>query len=256
MIKMKLISWNVNGIRACITKGFFEFLEEENPDFLCIQETKMQEGQADLERPGYFRYMFSAEKKGYSGTHIYAKKEAMNVVYGVPGIDNNEGRVITLEYKDFFLVTAYVPNSKQGLLRLDYRMHFDDVIRGYLGELSTKKGVVYCGDLNVAHNEIDIKNPKGNRKNPGFSDEERAKFGELLDSGFVDTYRTMYPETVKYSWWSYRFQSRLKNYGWRIDYFLVNKGFFNKVTRADILDDVLGSDHCPVLLELDESVEA
>jgi len=253
---MKFISWNVNGIRACIKKGFFEFLEEEDPDFLCIQETKMQEGQADLDRPGYVRYMYSAEKKGYSGTHIYAKKEALNVTYGVPGLENNEGRVITLEYQDFYLVTAYVPNSKQGLTRLEYRMYFDDILREYLNTLSKTKGVIYCGDLNVAHEEIDIKNPKTNHKNPGFSDEERAKFSELVNSGFVDTFREMHPETVKYSWWSYRFQSRLKNYGWRIDYFMVNKEFFSNVKRADILDDVLGSDHCPVLIEVDSSVKA
>lgn len=252
---MKFISWNVNGIRACIKKGFFDFLEEENPDFLCIQETKMQEGQADLDREGYFRYMYSAERKGYSGTLIYAKKEPLNVVYGIDGLDNNEGRVITLEYKDLYLVTAYVVNSKQELLRLEYRTKFDDIMRAYLSKLKETKHVVYCGDLNVAHNEIDLKNPKGNRKNPGFSDTERERFGLLLDSGFSDTYRTIYPDTVKYSWWSYRFQSRLKGYGWRIDYFVVDNEFMNKVNRADILDQVLGSDHCPVLIEVDDSVE-
>lgn len=243
---MKLISWNVNGLRACKTKGFDEFFSSENADIFCIQETKMQEGQAELDKDGYYMYMSSAIKKGYSGTLVYTKIKPLSVVYGVNGLYNDEGRVITLEYDNFYLVNVYVPNSKEGLLRLDYRMEFEDNFREYLNSLKEKKNVILCGDLNVAHKEIDIKNPKTNLRNPGFTVEERDKFSLLLDSGFKDTFRTLYPETVTYSWWSYRFKAREKNAGWRIDYFVVNDSFMSCVKDSLILTQVFGSDHCPV----------
>lgn len=243
---MKLISWNVNGLRACKSKGFDEFFKAEDADIFSIQETKMQEGQADLEIDGYYRYMSSAEKKGYSGTLVYTKIKPLSVVYGVNGLYNDEGRVITLEYEDFYLVNVYVPNSKEGLLRLDYRMEFEDNFRAYLNSLKEKKNVILCGDLNVAHEEIDIKNPKTNLRNAGFTIEERTKFTELLNTGFVDTFRSLYPETITYSWWSYRFHARENNAGWRIDYFVVNDKFMSRVKDSLIYTDQFGSDHCPV----------
>ena len=246
---MKFISWNVNGIRACKTKGFDDFFKESNADFFSIQETKCQEGQIDLDVEGYFRYQSSAIKKGYSGTLIYAKNEPLSVVYGINGNYNDEGRVITLEYDNFYLVNAYVPNSQEGLKRLDYRMVFEDEMRNYLSSLN--KPVIYCGDLNVAHERIDIKNPDANVKNAGFSIEERNKFTELLNAGFKDTFRTLYPEKVIYSWWSYRFNARANNAGWRIDYFVVSDSIMDKVKNAEILNDIYGSDHCPVTLEID-----
>ncbi len=248
---MKLISWNVNGLRACMTKGFNEFFLEEDADIFCIQETKMQEGQADLAKDNYYMYMSSAIKKGYSGTLVYTKIKPLSVVYGVNGLYNDEGRVITLEYDNFYLVNVYVPNSKEGLLRLDYRMEFEDNFRTYLNSLKEKKNVILCGDLNVAHKEIDIKNPKTNLRNPGFTVEERDKFSCLLESGFKDTFRTLYPETVTYSWWSYRFKAREKNAGWRIDYFVVNDSFMEHVKDSKILTQIFGSDHCPVELIID-----
>jgi len=248
---MKFISWNVNGIRACIGKGFNEFFESENADILCVQETKMQEGQAELDKEGYHRFMSSAEKKGYSGTLVYSKKKPLNVIYGINEKYNDEGRVITLEFENFYFVCAYVPNAQDGLKRIDYRMEFEDDMRVFLSNLKTKKPVVYTGDLNVAHNEIDLKNPKANVGNPGYSNEERGKFNELLSSGFVDTFRYLNPEKVLYSWWSYRFSARAKNIGWRIDYFLVSDDVKDKVTNSTILTDVLGSDHAPVMLEID-----
>ena len=247
---MKFISWNVNGLRACVGKGFDEFFERENADIFCIQETKMQEGQADVEKQGYHRFMSSAEKKGYSGTLVYSKKEPINVVYGVNGKYNDEGRVITLEFENFFFVCAYVPNSQEGLKRLDYRLVFEDEMREYLSELKSKKPVVYTGDLNVAHNEIDLKNPKTNTKNAGFTFEERTKMTQLLNSGFVDTFRFLYPEKILYSWWSYRFNARANNAGWRIDYFLTSEGIKEKIVDSGIYTDVLGSDHAPVFLEI------
>ncbi|MEE3486719.1 MAG: exodeoxyribonuclease III [Bulleidia sp.] len=251
---MKLISWNVNGLRACEKKGFREFFLSEDADLFAIQETKMQEDQLEdsLKFEGYHRYMNSAERKGYSGTLVYAKKEPLSVTYDIEGDDSKEGRVITLEYPDFFFVCAYVPNSKEGLARLDFRMQWEDALRRHLVKLDQKKPVIYTGDLNVAHEEIDIKNPDTNHMNPGFSDEERAKFSELLSAGFSDTFRTLYPDTVKYSWWSYRFKAREKGIGWRIDYFVVSRRLLDRVKDAGIRDDVFGSDHCPVSLELTE----
>jgi exodeoxyribonuclease-3 len=248
---MKFISWNVNGIRACIGKGFNEFFDNENADILCVQETKMQEGQADLEKEGYFKYMSSAVKKGYSGTLVYSKIEPLNVIYGINEKYNDEGRVITLEFDNFYFVCAYVPNAQDGLKRIDYRMEFEDDMRAFLSELKTKKPVVYTGDLNVAHNEIDLKNPKANVGNPGYSNEERGKFNELLNAGFVDSFRFLNPEKVLYSWWSYRFSARAKNIGWRIDYFIVSDDIKDKIINSTILTDVLGSDHAPVMLEID-----
>jgi len=243
---MKLISWNVNGLRACMEKGFRDVFNEMDADFFSIQETKMQEGQADLEIDGYYRYMSSALKKGYSGTLVYTKIKPLSVVYGVNGLYNDEGRVITLEYEDFYLVNVYVPNSKEGLLRLDYRMEFEDNFRAYLNSLKEKKNVILCGDLNVAHEEIDIKNPKTNLRNAGFTIEERTKFTELLNTGFVDTFRSLYPKTITYSWWSYRFHARENNAGWRIDYFVVNDKFMSRVKDSLIYTNQFGSDHCPV----------
>ncbi len=248
---MKLISWNVNGLRACVGKGFFEFLEREQPDMMCLQETKLQPEQAPGVE-GYYDYWNSADKKGYSGTAIFSKTEPITVTYDI-GIDvhDHEGRVITAEYPEFYLVTVYVPNSQDGLKRLDYRMTWEDDFRAYLQALDQKKPVIVCGDMNVAHKEIDLKNPKTNRKNAGFTDEERAKMTELLDAGFVDTFRHFYPEVEGvYSWWSYRFKAREKNAGWRIDYFLVSERFIDRVKDARILTDVFGSDHCPVVIEL------
>lgn len=250
---MKFVSWNVNGFRAVLNKGFEEIFREIDADFFCLQETKMQEGQADFHPEEYNEYYNCAERKGYSGTAIFARKslgEPLSVAYGINGSHNDEGRVITLEYPDFYLVTCYVPNAKDGLARIDYRCEFEDAIREYMAGLDKKKPVIYCGDLNVAHNEIDLKNPGPNRGNAGFSDEERGKFGELLAAGFTDTFRNMYPDEVKYSWWSYRMKARERNAGWRIDYFLVSNRLADKVKTAEILNDVYGSDHCPVAIEI------
>ena len=248
---MKMVSWNVNGIRACMGKGFMDFFQEIDADIFCLQETKMQPGQLEIETPGYFQYMNSAEKKGYSGTMVFTKKEPIHVTYGL-GIEehDHEGRVITCEYEDFYLVTVYTPNSKDGLLRLDYRMVWEDDFKTYLHKLNESKPVIVCGDMNVAKEEIDLKNPKTNRKNAGFSDEEREKMRILQNSGFVDSYRYLYPDKVEYSWWSYRFKAREKNAGWRIDYFLVSEESKDKIKEAKIHTDVFG-DHCPVSLEID-----
>ncbi len=253
---MKLISWNVNGLRAVINKGFKEFFKEIDADIFSIQETKMQEEQLDENIlkifKGYNAYWNSAEKKGYSGTAIFTKQKPLNVIYGIGKEEHDkEGRVITLEFEKFYMVNIYTPNSKRELERLDYRQIWEDEIRAYLLELNTKKPVVMCGDLNVAHNEIDLKNPKTNRKNAGFTDEERAKMTELLNAGFVDTFRYKYPEVEgKYSWWSYMFHAREKNAGWRIDYFIVSENLKDKIEDAKILADIYGSDHCPVELDL------
>jgi exodeoxyribonuclease-3 len=247
---MKMISWNVNGLRACVGKNFMDFFNEVDADIFSLNETKLQEGQIDLQLDGYHQYWNYAEKKGYSGVAVFTKKEPLNVTYGL-GIEEHdkEGRVITLEFEDFYYVACYTPNSKNELLRLDYRMIWEDEMRKYLVSLKAKKPVVYCGDLNVAHNEIDLKNPKTNRKNAGFTDEERAKMTELLESGFIDTYRYFYPDTEGvYSWWSYRFKAREKNAGWRIDYYIVSDDFKDRIKDAKIHTEVLGSDHCPVEL--------
>ncbi len=248
---MKLISWNVNGIRACITKGFYDFLEQESPDILCIQETKMQAGQVEIESPGYFQYHNSAKKKGYSGVMLFTKEKPINVTFGMQiEIHDDEGRIVCAEYNDFYFVGCYTPNSQNELKRLAYRMQWEVDFLNYLKSLEKHKPVILCGDLNVAHQEIDLKNPKSNRKNAGFSDEERLAMTTLLDSGFIDTYRYLYPEKIEYSWWSYRFNARKNNAGWRIDYFIVSKSLENKIQEAKILTDVYGSDHCPVLLEI------
>lgn len=250
---MKLISWNVNGLRACITKGFEEFFDEIDADFFCLQEIKLSEGQIDFEKEGYHGYWNYAKKKGYSGTAIFAKKEPISVAYGI-GIEEHdqEGRVITLEYDNFYMITVYTPNSQNELARLDYRMVWEDDFKEYLLKLKSKKPVIVCGDLNVAHEEIDLKNPKTNRKNAGFTDEERNKMTVLLESGFIDTFRHFYPDqTDIYSWWSYRFKAREKNAGWRIDYFLASEELKDKLLGAKIHTDILGSDHCPVELEVD-----
>ena len=246
---MKFISWNVNGLRAVAGKGFADAFVTLDADFFCLQETKLQAGQVDLEFPGYRSFWNYADKKGYSGTAIYTKHEPLSVRYGI-GIDehDHEGRVITLEYPDFFLVCAYVPNSQDGLRRLDYRMRWEDDMRAYLCGLP--KPVILCGDLNVAHREIDLKNPSSNRRNAGFTDEERAKFGILLDTGFVDTWRFQHPDEVKYSWWSYRFNARANNAGWRIDYFIVSEALRGRIVSTDIHNEIFGSDHCPVELVL------
>ncbi len=249
---MKLISWNVNGLRACITKGFFDFFEQEDADIFCLGETKMQPGQAQIETPGYRQYWNSAQKKGYSGTAVFTKEEPLSVSYGL-GIEchDQEGRVITLEFPQFYLVNVYTPNSKDGLARLDYRMKWEDDFLVHLKALDAQKPVILCGDLNVAHQEIDLKNPKANRKNAGFTDEERGKMTQLLSSGFADTFRTLYPDaTDRYSWWSYRFKAREKNAGWRIDYFIVSNRLLPQVEDALIYSDIYGSDHCPVGLLL------
>ena len=247
---MKLISWNVNGIRACVGKNFMEFFNEVDADIFCLQETKLQENQIDLQLEGYYQYWNYAKKKGYSGTSLFTKKEPLNVIYGM-GIEEHdqEGRLITLEFEDFYMVTVYTPNSQSELKRLNYRMKWEDDFKKYLKELDKKKPVIVCGDLNVAHKEIDLKNPKTNRKNAGFTDEERNKFTELLNAGFIDTFRYFYPtEENIYSWWSYRFKAREKNAGWRIDYFCVSEKMKDRLESAKIHTEVLGSDHCPVEL--------
>lgn len=247
---MRLVSWNVNGIRACLTKGFKDFFDTINADIFSIQETKMQEGQADISIEGYYHYMSSAIKKGYSGTLIYTKIKPLNVYYGINEKYNDEGRLITLEFDNFYLVNSYTPNAQEELKRIDFRMEYEDDLRAYLTNLNSHKPVILCGDLNVAHNPIDLKNPKQNEQNPGYSIQERTKFQELLKAGFTDSYRHLYPNKIEYSWWSYRFQARLKNIGWRIDYFIVSNSINNKINDAAILTNILGSDHCPVLLEI------
>ena len=248
----KLISWNVNGLRACVGKGFLDFFREAEADVFCIQESKLQEGQIDFEPEGYFCYWNYAVKKGYSGTAIFAKKEPLSVQYGI-GIEEHdqEGRVITLEYENFYMVTVYTPNSQSELARLSYRMQWEDDFRAYLQQLDEKKPVIMCGDLNVAHQEIDLKNPKTNRHNAGFTDEEREKFTTFLDAGFTDTFRYFYPDVEgRYSWWSYRFKAREKNAGWRIDYFITSPQLKDKLEGAEIHSEIMGSDHCPVELQI------
>ena len=250
---MKFVSWNVNGLRACLKKGFAESVLGLDADFICLQETKMERGQAEVELPGYHEFWNSAEKKGYSGTAIFARQEPLSVAYGMD-LDkhDHEGRLITLEYEEFYLVCCYTPNAQDGLKRIDYRMEWEDDLRDYLMSLDRTKPVIYCGDLNVAHEEIDLKNPKTNRGNAGFSDQEREKMTRLLSSGFTDTFRRLYPDvTGAYSWWSYRFHARQNNAGWRIDYFIVSDRIADKIRRAEILSTVEGSDHCPVLLDID-----
>lgn len=249
---MKFITWNVNGLRACLGKGFTEFIQSESPDFVCLQETKMQEGQVEINLEGYRQYWNSAQKKGYSGTAIFAKEEPIAVTYdiGVEG-HNTEGRSITLEYPEFYLITEYTPNAQDKLARIDYRLEWEEARRNYLMELDKKKPIILCGDLNVAHQEIDLKNPKSNRGNAGFSDQERESFEKLLDLGLVDSYRTLYPEaTGQYTWWSYRFNARANNAGWRIDYFLLSDRIKDRIEDVMLRQDVLGSDHCPVILTL------
>ena len=249
---MRFVSWNVNGLRACTGKGFCESFNKLDADFFCLQETKMQQGQLDIEFAGYDSYWNYAEKKGYSGTAVFAKHKPLNVTYGI-GVEEHdrEGRVITLEMDNFFLVTVYTPNSQDGLKRLEYRMRWEDDFRTYLKNLDAVKPVVVCGDLNVAHEEIDLKNPRTNRKNAGFTDEEREKFSVLLADGFIDTFRWLHPQQVTYSWWSYRFKAREKNAGWRIDYFLASQRLRDNIGVAEIHTDIMGSDHCPVELILD-----
>lgn len=252
-MKYKMISWNVNGIRACLGKGLMEFFEAEAPDFLCLQETKLSAGQLELSIPGYYQYWNYADKKGYSGTAIFTKHEPISVFYGM-GIDehDHEGRLITLEYDSYYLICGYIPNAQNELKRIDYRMKWEDDFRAYISELSAKKPVVYCGDLNVAHQEIDLKNPKTNRGNAGFSDEERGQFTNLLNAGFVDCFRHLYPDvTGAYTWWSYRMNARAKDVGWRIDYFVVSEAIRNRICDFKIHKDVMGSDHCPVELEIE-----
>ena len=250
---MKLVSWNVNGLRACMGKGFMDFFKEADADIFCIQESKLQEGQISLELPGYHQYWNYAVKKGYSGTAIFTKEEPLSVSYGL-GLEEHdqEGRVITLEFPDFYMVTVYTPNSQDGLARLDYRMTWEEEFLKYLKKLEEKKPVIFCGDLNVAHKEIDLKNPKTNRKNAGFTDEEREKFSVLLENGFIDTFRYFYPDLKDaYSWWSYRFHAREKNAGWRIDYFITSERLAPQLKKAAIHTEVFGSDHCPVELDID-----
>ena len=248
---MRLISWNVNGFRACLQKGFAEFFTQVDADIFCLQETKMQEGQADFNPEGYFAYYNSAIKKGYSGTAVFSKQQPLQVTLGINDQYNDEGRVLTLEYPEFYLVNCYVPNSQTELARLEYRLQFEDTMRNYLSDLNKRKPVIYCGDLNVAHQEIDLKNPKTNMKSAGFTLEEREKFSQLLTAGFTDSYRYLYPETTGvYSWWSYRFKAREKNAGWRIDYFVVTNSLAKQIIDAKIHMQVLGSDHCPVELEI------
>ena len=254
---MKILSWNVNGLRACVQKGFLDFFNSIDADFFCIQESKLQAGQIDLDLPGYHQYWNYAEKKGYSGTAIFAKNKALSVSYGI-GIEEHdkEGRVITLEYDNFYLVTCFTPNSQNELKRLPYRMQWEDDFRQFLKKLEEKKPVIFCGDLNVAHTEIDLKNPKTNRKNAGFTDEERSKFTELLDSGYIDTYRYFYPDKEGvYSWWSYRFKAREMNAGRRIDYFCVSKSLKDRLAGTQIHTEILGSDHCPVELQIKDRDE-
>ena len=249
---MRFVTWNVNGFRAVLRKGFEDFFKEIDADIFCIQETKMQPDQADFAPEGYYCYFNSAEKKGYSGTAIFTKREPIAVTFGINGEHTDEGRVITLEYDNFFMVNCYVPNAQDGLARIDYRMKFEDDLRAYFAELDSRKPVVYCGDLNVAHQEIDLKNPKPNRGKAGFSDEERGKLTELLEAGFTDAFRYLYPDiTGVYSWWSYRFNARANNAGWRIDYFLVSDRLKDRIKEIKILTDVMGSDHCPVMMDLD-----
>ena len=250
---MKFISWNVNGLRACIGKGFMDYFNTVDADFFCLQETKLQPDQIDLELPGYHQYWNSAVKKGYSGTAIFTKHTPLNVTYGMPDYVDDEGRLITAEYDNFYIITSYTPNSKEELARLDYRMEWEDDFLAYLKGLEQSKAVIVCGDLNVAHKEIDLKNPKTNRKNAGFTDEERAKFTALTEAGFIDSFRHFYPDLEgAYSWWSYRFHAREKNAGWRIDYFLTSSSLKDCLKDALIYKDILGSDHCPVglLIEL------
>lgn len=249
---IKMISWNVNGLRACVGKGFLDFFKETDADIFCLQETKLQQGQIDLDLPGYHQYWNYAEKKGYSGTAMFTKEEPVSVAYGI-GIEEHdrEGRVITAEFSEYYVITCYTPNSQNELARLDYRMEWEDAWRSYLKGLEQKKPVIFCGDLNVAHTEIDLKNPKTNRNNAGFTDQERNKFTELLNAGFVDTFRYFYPEQEgAYSWWSYRFKAREKNAGWRIDYFCVSESLKDRLESALIHADIFGSDHCPVELDL------
>ena len=248
---MKLISWNVNGLRACVGKDFEQQFKDLDADFFCIQETKMQDGQLDISFPGYESYWNYAEKKGYSGTAIFTKHKPLSVSYGIDIEEHDhEGRVITLEMDDFFLVTVYTPNSQDGLRRLEYRMKWEDDFQAYLHKLGAKKPVIVCGDMNVAHEEIDIKNPKTNRRNAGFTDEEREKMTQLLNNGFIDTFRSLYPEQVTYSWWSYRFRARERNTGWRIDYFLISDRLKDRLVDAKIHTEIMGSDHCPVEVDL------
>ncbi|MBR3039673.1 MAG: exodeoxyribonuclease III [Lachnospiraceae bacterium] len=250
---MKFISWNVNGIRACLTKGFMDFFNEADADIFCLQETKLQEGQHDLDLPGYHQYWNYAEKKGYSGTALFTKKEPISVTYGI-GVEehDHEGRVITAEFEDYYFITVYVPNSKQELERLDYREVWEADFLKYIKKLEKKKPVIYCGDLNVAHEEIDLKNPKTNHNNAGFTDRERACFSTVLENGFIDTFRYFYPDLKDaYSWWSYRFHAREKNAGWRIDYFVVSKALKERLKGAKIHAEIMGSDHCPVELEME-----
>ena len=249
---MKFISWNVNGLRACVGKGFMDYFNAMDADFFCLQETKLQPDQIEMDLPGYLQYWNSAVKKGYSGTAIFTKHQPINVTYGMPDYVDDEGRLITAEYEKFYLITSYTPNSKEELSRLDYRMEYEDKLRTYICKLEETKPVILCGDLNVAHCEIDLKNPKTNRKNPGFSDEERAKFTQLIECGHTDTFRHLYPDLEgAYSWWSYRFKAREKNAGWRIDYFVVTDSLKDSIVKAEIHSDIMGSDHCPVMLELE-----
>lgn len=249
---MKLVSWNVNGFRACLNKGFADIFDEIGADIFCIQETKMQPDQADFSPEGYEKYFFSAVKKGYSGTAVYTRVKPINITFGVDSKHMDEGRVITCEFESFYLLCCYTPNAQNELKRIDYRMEFEDDLREYMVKLNKKKPVILCGDLNVAHTEIDLKNPKSNRGNAGFSDEERGKFSELLEAGFTDSWRYKHPDTEGvYSWWSYRFNARKNNAGWRIDYFVISDCLRDKITNTDIYTDILGSDHCPVALEID-----
>lgn len=249
---MKIISWNVAGLRACLNKGLDRFFSEERADIYCFQETKVLEEQNPFHPLGYNEYLFPAEKKGYSGTMIYSKPNPLSVKYGIDDLEyDSEGRTITLEFDNFYLVNCYVPNAKRDLERMDSRMRFEDLMRNYLLNLSSKKNVIYCGDLNVAHEEIDIKNPNTNHFSAGFTDQERGKMTELLNAGFIDTYRHFNPNEIKYTWWSYMFQARSKDIGWRIDYFIVNKAFINNVKNTKIYTDVLGSDHCPIGIEIE-----
>lgn len=248
---MKFVSWNVNGLRAIQKKGFKDFFEQIDADIFAIQETKMQEEQKDFDFPNYYEYWNCADKKGYSGTLIYTKEKPLNVSYGIDNEKyNDEGRIITLEYQDYYFVTVYVPNSQRELTRLDYRMQFEDDFRDYLTKLDSLKPVIVCGDLNVAHREIDLKNPKSNERNAGFTIEERSKFQVLLDSGFIDSFRYLYPEKIQYTWWSYMFNARKNNIGWRIDYFLISSRIINQLKDSIIYDDVFGSDHCPVVIDI------
>ena len=251
---MKLVSWNVNGLRACMNKGFLDYFNSIDADFFSIQETKMQESDIDFlifnKYEDYFYYQSSAVKKGYSGTGVFTKIEPLSVRYGIDGKYEDEGRLITLEYDKFYLINSYTPNSQEGLKRLDYRLEYENDLKNYMISLNKTKPVILCGDLNVAHNEIDIKNPNSNHFNPGFSDEERGAFSTLLDAGYVDTYRHYHPDTVKYSWWSYRFSAREKNIGWRLDYFVVSNNIIDSISHSEIRNDIFGSDHCPVEIEL------